>query len=146
MRHGRKSPCGNEVSAGIRLETVHRGPAASPIRTFWEGKPEAEMTGGTAQSVLNRHAEQTGLLVASAVAPQTFVRSLGPRSWADQAVVTGVVTALSYAATVATQDALTSVVSAWSSRTGGTDVRTALLVVNGAAVPVGLGLARALPV
>ncbi|HEU5000748.1 MAG TPA: alpha/beta-hydrolase family protein [Lapillicoccus sp.] len=104
------------------------------------------MTGGSAQSVLNRHAEQTGLLVASAVAPQTFVRSLGPRSWADQAVVTGVVTALSYAATVATQDALTSVVSAWSSRTGGAEVRTALLVVNGAAVPVGLGLARALPV
>jgi uncharacterized membrane protein len=104
------------------------------------------MTGGSAQSVLSRHAEQTGLLVASAVAPQTFVRSLGPRSWGDQAVVTGVVTALSYAATVATQDALTSMVSAWSSRTGGTDVGTALLVVNGAAVPVGLSLARALPV
>jgi uncharacterized membrane protein len=104
------------------------------------------MTGVTAQSVLNRHAEQTGLLVASAVAPQTFVRSLGPRSLADQAVVTGVVTALSYAATVATQDALTSVVSAWSSRTDGPDVRAALLVVNGAAVPLGLGLARALPV
>jgi uncharacterized membrane protein len=104
------------------------------------------MTGGTTQSVLSRHAEQTGLLVASAVAPQTFVRSLGPRSWGDQAVVTGIVTALSYAATVATQDALTSVVAAWSDRSGGADVRPALLVVNGAAVPVGLALARALPV
>ena len=104
------------------------------------------MTGGMPDSVLSRHAEQTALLVASAVAPQTFVRSLGPRSLADQAVVTGVVTALSYAATVGTQDALTSVVSGWSSRTGGTDVRPALLVVNGAAVPLGLTLARALPV
>ena len=96
--------------------------------------------------MLSRHAEQTALLVASAAAPQTFVRSLGPRSLADQAVVTGVVTALSYAATVATQDALTSVVSAWSSKSGRTDVRPALLYVNAAAVPLGLGLARALPV
>ena len=57
---------------------------------------------------LGRHAEQTGLLVASAIAPGTFARSLGPRSVGDQAFVTGVVTALTYATTVATQDALTA--------------------------------------
>ncbi|HEV7146451.1 MAG TPA: alpha/beta-hydrolase family protein, partial [Pedococcus sp.] len=102
--------------------------------------------GETASAVLGRHSEQTALLVASAAAPQTFVRSLGPRSLADQAVVTGVVTALSYAATVATQDALTSVVSAWTSASGRTEVRPALLVVNAAAVPLGLGLSRALPI
>src|SRR4051812_11431437 len=101
---------------------------------------------GSAGAVLSRHAEQTALLVASAVAPQTFVRSLGPRSLGDQAVVTGVVTALSYAATVATQDALTSLVSAWSSRSGRTDARPVLLFVNAAVVPLGLGLARVLPV
>ena len=115
------------------------------VGSSWAGQ-EAATVGGTAGAVLSRHAEQTALLVASAAAPQTFVRSLGPRSLADQAVVTGVVTALSYAATVATQDALTSVVSAWSSKSGRTDVRPALLYVNAAAVPLGLGLARALPV
>jgi uncharacterized membrane protein len=78
------------------------------------------------------------------VAPQSFVRSLGPRSLADQAVVTGVVTALSYAATVATQDALASLVSQ-GSQSDVTDVRARLLYVNAAAIPLGLGLARALP-
>jgi uncharacterized membrane protein len=100
----------------------------------------------TAQALLSRHAEQTGLLVASAVAPQTFTRSLGPRSIADQAVVTGVVTALTYAATVATQDALASVMSALPSARPSADVRFRLLAVNAAAIPLGLSLARGLPV
>jgi uncharacterized membrane protein len=121
------------VSVPTSLERARAGQGAASI-------------GATAQAVLSRHAEQTGLLVASAVAPQTFARSLGPRSVADQAVVTGVVTALSYAATVATQDALISVVSAWSSTRGGTDVRRALLGVNAAAIPLGLGVVRTLSV
>ena len=123
-----------------------RGQSGPPsLASSWAGQ-EAATIGETASAVLSRHAEQTALLVASAAAPQTFVRSLGPRSLADQAVVTGVVTALSYAATVATQDALTSMVSAWVSASGRTEVRPALLVVNAAAVPLGLGLSRALPV
>src|SRR5436190_13153883 len=105
---------------------------------------DASTLAAAAQAVLNRHAEQTGLLVASAVAPQTFTRSLGPRSVADQAVVTGVVTALTYAVTVATQDALVSVVSAVPSTSGPGDVRSRLLVVNAAAIPLGLSLARGL--
>ena len=55
---------------------------------------------------LTRHAEQTGLLVAAALAPGTFARSLGPRSAADQGLVSGIVLGLTYAGTVATQDAL----------------------------------------
>ena len=57
-----------------------RGP-----RSFssWAGQ-EAATVGGTAGAVLSRHAEQTALLVG-APAAQTFVRSLGPRSLADQA-------------------------------------------------------------
>jgi uncharacterized membrane protein len=107
---------------------------------------EASTLAAAAQAVLNRHAEQTGLLVASAVAPLTFTRSLGPRSVADQAVVTGVVTALTYAVTVATQDALVSVVSALPATSAPGGVRSRLLVVNAAAVPLGLALARALTV
>ena len=107
---------------------------------------EASTLAATAQAVLNRHAEQTGLLVASAVAPQTFTRSLGPRSVADQAVVTGVVTALTYAVTVATQDALVSLVSALPSTSASGGVRSRLLVVNAAAIPLGLSLARAMTV
>ena len=64
------------------------------------------------ERALGRHAEQTGLLVASAVAPATFARSLGPRSVGDQAFVTGVMTALTYATTVATQDALAALAAA----------------------------------
>ena len=103
--------------AGWSLLCVRSGPPS--FDTSWAGQ-EAATIGGTASAVLNRHAEQTALLVASAAAPQTFVRSLGPRSLADQAVVTGVVTALSYAATVATQYALTCVVSGWASASGRT--------------------------
>ena len=121
------------------------GSGPPSLSSSWAGQ-EVATIGETASAVLSRHAEQTALLVASAAAPQTFVRSLGPRSLADQAVVTGVVTALSYAATVATQDALTSVVSAWVSASGRTEVRPALLLVNAAAVPLGLGLSRAIPV
>jgi len=108
--------------------------------------PEATSITGTAQALLGRHAEQTGLLVASAVAPQSFARSLGPRSMADQAVVTGIVTVLSYATTVATQDALASLVSALPFTGGSADERSQLLYVNAAAIPLGLGLAQALPV
>ena len=120
--------------AGWSPLRVRSGPPS--LASSWAGQ-EAATIGGTASAVLSRHAEQTALLVASAAAPQTFVRSLGPRSLADQAVVTGVVTALSYAATVATQDALTSVVSAWASASGRTEVRPALLARQRGRGPVG---------
>ena len=96
-------------------------------------------------SALSRHAEQTALLLASAVAPATFARSLGPRSAADQGVVTGIVTALTYATTVATQDALAALASAGSGRQGD-QVRRRMLAVDLAAVPAGLLIGRLLPV
>ena len=98
---------------------------------------------------LGRHAEQTGLLVASAIAPGTFARSLGPRSVGDQAFVTGVVTALTYATTVATQDALTALADAAPrDRPPRTreEVRRRRLAAELVAVPLGLAVGRALPV
>ncbi|WP_425953629.1 alpha/beta-hydrolase family protein [Xylanimonas sp. McL0601] len=61
-------------------------------------------------------------------------------------MITGVVTVLSYAATVATQDTLAAVVSALPSTSRAGDVRSRLLLVNAVTVPLGLGVARALPV
>ena len=98
---------------------------------------------------LNRHGEQSGLLVASAIAPGTFARSLGPRSVGDQAFVTGVVTALTYATTVATQDALAALAGAAPrDRPPRTpeEIRRRRLAVELVAVPLGLAVGRALPV
>src|SRR4051794_41955198 len=96
---------------------------------------------------LNRHAEQTGLLVASGIAPGTFAHSLGGRSVGDQAFVTGVVTALTYATTVATQDALDALASAAprgrAPRTPG-EIRRRRLAAELVAVPLGLAVGRAL--
>src|SRR5690348_14301172 len=92
---------------------------------------------------LNRHGEQTGLLVASGIAPGTFARSLGPRSVGDQAFVTGVVTALTYATTVATQDALAALAGAAPrDRPPRTpeEVRRRRLAVELVAVPLGLAV------
>jgi uncharacterized membrane protein len=101
------------------------------------------------ERALGRHAEQTGLLVASAVAPATFARSLGPRSVGDQAFVTGVVTALTYATTVATQDALAALAAASPQgrpERSPEEVRRRLLAADLIAVPVALAVGRALPV
>src|SRR5689334_13385837 len=96
-------------------------------------------------SSLTRHAEQTGLLVAAAIAPGTFARSLGPRSAMDQGVVTGIVLGLTYAAAVGTQDALAALARMGGER-GPDEVRRRMLYVDLAAVPVGVALGRALPV
>ena len=62
--------------AGWSPRRVRSGPP--PLASSWAGQ-EAVTIGETASAVLGRHAEQTALLVASAAAAQTFVRSLGPR-------------------------------------------------------------------
>jgi uncharacterized membrane protein len=93
---------------------------------------------------LGRHAEQTGMLVAAAIAPGTFARSLGPRSAVDQGIVTGIVTGLTYAATVASQDGLAALARIGSS--GEEHVLRRMLLVDLAAIPVGLAVPRALPV
>jgi len=101
------------------------------------------------QRALGRHAEQTGLLVASATAPGSFAASLGPRSVRDQAFVTGAVTALTYATTVATQDALAALAAASPQgrpERSAEAIRRRLLAADLVAVPLGLAVGRALPV
>jgi uncharacterized membrane protein len=96
-------------------------------------------------TALTRQAERTGLLVTAAVAPSTFTRSLGPRSAVDQGIISGMVMGLTYATTVATQDALTAIASVGAH--GGPDqVRRRLALVDLAAIPVGLAVSRALTV
>jgi uncharacterized membrane protein len=96
-------------------------------------------------SALSRHAEQTALVVAAAVAPATFGRSLGPRSVVDQGIVTGLVTGLTYATTVATQDALTALASVGAH--GNPDqIRRRVLLVDLASIPLGLAVGRTLTV
>jgi uncharacterized membrane protein len=100
--------------------------------------------GGSASARLSRAAEQTGLLVASGVAPGTFARSLAPRSVLDQGLVTGLATTLSYVLTVATQDALDALATAGPPRSAG-DARRRVLLADLAAIPVGIAVQRALP-
>src|SRR4051812_37179346 len=96
-------------------------------------------------AALTRQAERTGLLVAAAVAPSTLTRSLGPRSAVDQGIISGLVMGLTYATTVATQDALTALASVGAH--GGPDqVRRRLALVDLAAIPIGLAVSRAVTV
>src|SRR3954463_15272617 len=96
-------------------------------------------------SALSRHAEQTALLLAAAVAPGTFARSLGARSARDHGLISGMVTGLTYATTVATQDALTALASV-GARGDVDKIRRRMLLVDLAAIPVGLTVGRALTV
>ncbi len=93
-------------------------------------------------------AEQTGLMVATAMAPGTFEPSLVPRSLKDQAVVTGLATTLSYVLTVATQDSIEAVASTFSSRMPGDSAesrqRAAAVLLDLAVIPTGLVAQRAL--
>src|SRR3954453_22948901 len=110
-------------------------------------RPESATRSATdvVSSSLSRHAEQTALVVAAAVAPARLLGSLGPRSAVDQGIISGLVMGLTYATTVATQDALTALASVGAS--GGPDqVRRRLALVDLAAIPVGLAVSRGLPV
>ena len=123
---------------------------ARPARLARPARPArsargAPSTAAVVTTSLGRHAEQTGLLMAAAVAPATFARSLGPRSVADQGIVSGLVIGLTYATTVATQDALTALASVGTH--GDPDrVRRRVLAVDLASIPVGLAVGRALTV
>ena len=113
-----------------------------PARPICAGRAS---TAAVVTASLGRHAERTGLLIAAAVTPATFTRSLGARSVADQGIISGLVIGLTYATTVATQDALTALASVGAH--GGPDqVRRRLAVVDLAAIPVGLAVSRALTV
>ena len=93
---------------------------------------------------LNRRAEQTGLVVGSAMAPGTFARSLGPRSAVDQGMVTALATTLNYVLTVAAEDALEALAMAGTADEVPGEVRRRTLLVNAAAIPAGHVLHRML--
>jgi len=101
-------------------------------------------TAVAATAGLNRRAEQTALVVGSAMAPGTFARSLGPRSALDQGMVTGLSTTLHYVLTVAAEDALEAFAMAGTSDDARSDTRRRVLLANAAAIPAGLVLHRML--
>ena len=93
-----------------------------------------------------------GLLVASAMVPETFARSLSARSAVDQGIVTGLSTGLHYLLTVGTQDTLQAVAAELAAntppgaeRTGGRGNAALTLLADLAAIPLGLAVQRALP-
>jgi uncharacterized membrane protein len=90
--------------------------------------------------------EQTALLGASAVVPGTFARSLTPRSWIDQGVITGLAAGVTYLLTVITHDGIELVAARLpiDGPNPAEQQRRAVLLTNLAAIPVGLGLQRAL--
>jgi uncharacterized membrane protein len=94
---------------------------------------------------------QTGLAAASAVVPGTFARSLTPRSWVDQGVITGVATGATYLLTVVTHDGVELVASRIAPKLPlGADAsaadrqRLAVLCTNLAVIPAGAAMRRAL--
>ena len=87
-----------------------------------------------------------GLLVASATAPGTFAPSLAPRSVLDQGLATALSTGLHYLLTLGAQDALQAVAELAAASEGShREQRTLTLLADLAAVPLGVGLQRALP-
>jgi uncharacterized membrane protein len=90
--------------------------------------------------------EQTALLAASAVVPGTFARSLTPRNWVDQGVITGMAAGVHYLLTVITHDGI-ELVAARLPVDGPSPAerqRRAVLLTNLAAIPAGLAVERAL--
>jgi len=94
-----------------------------------------------------------GLLVATAVVPGTFARSLSDRSPVDQGIITGLSAGLHYLLTVGTQDAVQAgaaeVVAGVAGRRGGSagrrSQRRLTLMADLAAIPLGLAIQKALP-
>ena len=88
-----------------------------------------------------------GLLVATAVVPGTFARSLSDRSPVDQGIITALSSGLHYLLTVGTQDALQAgaaeVVASAAGRRGGDagrrSQRRLTLAADLAAIPLGSG-------
>src|SRR4051794_183940 len=98
-----------------------------------------------ARTPANSTAPEVGLLVAAALAPGTFARSLSPRSAIDQGMVTGLATGLHFLLTAAAQDALVATARILTDGAPPTAQRRVAIAVDGAAVPLGLAVLRALP-
>jgi uncharacterized membrane protein len=92
-------------------------------------------------------AADVGLVVASALAPGTFASSLSDRSVVDQGIVTGFSIGLHYLLTVATQDTMRGIATALAAGSAAKTARRHMvttLIVDAAAIPVGLGIQRML--
>lgn len=97
------------------------------------------------------HNAEVGLVVAAGVVPSTFSRSLAARTWADQGIITGLATGAHLVLTAGAHTLIESAGSAvatmvplpktWSPPER---ARAATLVLDVAAVPIGLGAARLL--
>jgi uncharacterized membrane protein len=92
-----------------------------------------------------------GLLAASAVLPGTFARSLTPRSWVDQGIITGSVSGLTYLLTVTAHDSVEAAAARLAPHLplpAGLDPtrrdRAAVLALNLGLIPVGAGVQRLL--
>ncbi|HSK27581.1 MAG TPA: alpha/beta-hydrolase family protein, partial [Jiangellales bacterium] len=88
---------------------------------------------------------QVGLLVAAALAPESFAPSLSARSAADQGVVTGLSAGLHYLLTLGSYDTLHALVGQLAPSAGRGDLLRADLAADFAMVPLGLVVGRALP-
>jgi uncharacterized membrane protein len=91
-------------------------------------------------------APDVGLVVAAALAPGTFAASLSARSAVDQGLVTALSTGLHHLVAAGAQDVL--VATAGFLTDGAVSPaarRAAVIAVDGAAVPLGLAVLRALP-
>src|SRR4051794_32166797 len=91
-------------------------------------------------------APDVGLVVAAALAPGTFAPSLSPRSAVDQGLVTALSTGLHHLLAAGAQDVLVATARFLTDGAASPAAqRTAVIVVDGAAVPLGLAVLRALP-
>jgi uncharacterized membrane protein len=89
---------------------------------------------------------QVGLLVASALAPETFTPSLSVRSAADQGVVTGLGTGLHYVLTLGSYEALHAVAAQLPATAGRGELGRVDLLADLVAIPLGVAVGRAMPV
>src|SRR4051812_23757811 len=96
-------------------------------------------------------APDVGLLVAAAMAPETFAPSLSSRSALDQGLVTGLATGLHYLLSVGTQDLLEAAGDLLPDRSGGRAGTSAprgrgrTLAADCVVIPLGLAVTWSLP-
>lgn len=98
------------------------------------------------RGALGARSPQAGALVAVATVPDTFQRTLMPRSALDQGLVTGLSMGIQYGLTVTVQDAIEATAALVTGHADGDEEnwRAATLVLDAAAVVVGSAIRRGL--
>lgn len=100
----------------------------------------------TLRGALGARSPQAGALVAVATVPDSFQRTLMPRSSLDQGLVTGLAMGIEYGFTLMVQDSIEAAAALITGHEDGDegDWRTATLVLDAAAVVVGNAVRRGL--